>query len=163
MKNTTYFQKLTPQMVEAIEKSLSLSKHYKNEEVQCVHFIWGQLTNSDSSLSKAFKNMNIDTKEVELNMKKLMSELPKSDSSKEKINFSNDFTKSLEAANTWRSQNGDKYLAIDTWFLANIENEPLQSILKNSNSQEFTTNLKSTRLARKYLQNMILLRLEQTV
>lgn len=163
MKNTTYYEKLTPQMAESIEKTLSLSLHYKNKEVQCVHFIWGQFTNSTSSLSKAFKNMNIDTKEVEVNIKKIMSELPKSDSSKEKIHFSNDFTKSLEAADAWRTQHGDKYLAIDTWFLANIENEPLQSILKNSNSQEFTTNLQSTRLARKYLQNMILLRLEQIV
>ena len=145
MKNI--FEKLTHQMTEAIESAISLALHNKNAEVQSIHFIWGQLTNSNSVLSQVFNKMNIDKTAIELDIKSLTAKLPTSSSlSKEDIRLGRDFTQSLEVAESWMVQNGDSFIAVDAWILANVKNEPLKSIIgKYVDLLELSKNLESLR------------------
>ncbi|PHR55601.1 MAG: ATP-dependent chaperone ClpB [Arcobacter sp.] len=145
MKNI--FEKLTHQMTEAIESAISLALHNKNAEVQSLHFLWGQLTNSNSVLSQVFNKMNIDKTAIELDIKSETNKLPTSSSlTKESIRLSRDFTQSLEVAESWMVQNGDSFIAVDAWVLANIKHEPLKSILgKYIDLMELTKNLEGLR------------------
>jgi ATP-dependent Clp protease ATP-binding subunit ClpB len=127
MKNI--FEKLTHQMTEAIESAISLALHNQNAEVESVHLIWAQLTNSNSVLSQLFNKMNIDKTAIELDIKSEANKLPKSSQlSKENIRLSRTFAQSLEAAQAWMVQNGDSYIAVDAWLLANMKSEPMKSI-----------------------------------
>ncbi len=127
MKNI--FEKLTHQMTEAIESAISLALHNQNAEVESLHLIWAQLTNSNSVLSQLFNKMNIDKTAIELDIKSEVNKLPKSSQlSKENIRLSRAFTKSLEAAQAWMVQNGDSYIAVDAWLLANLKSDPMKSI-----------------------------------
>jgi ATP-dependent Clp protease ATP-binding subunit ClpB len=127
MKNI--FEKLTHQMTEAIESAISLALHNQNAEVESVHLIWAQLTNSNSVLSQLFNKMNIDKTAIELDIKSEANKLPKSSQlSKENIRLSRAFAQSLEAAQAWMVQNGDSYIAVDAWLLANLKSDPMKSI-----------------------------------
>ncbi|MBE0499419.1 MAG: AAA family ATPase [Campylobacterales bacterium] len=127
MKNI--FEKLTHQMTEAIESAISLALHNQNAEVESVHLIWAQLTNSNSVLSQLFNKMNIDKTAIELDIKSEANKLPKSSQlSKENIRLSRSFAQSLEAAQAWMVQNGDSYIAVDAWLLANMKSDPMKSI-----------------------------------
>lgn len=50
----TIFEKLTNQLNETIESSVSLALHNKNQEVEFVHIIWALLTNTNSLLNQVF-------------------------------------------------------------------------------------------------------------
>ena len=54
------FEKLTHQMTEMIESSISLALHNKNSEVEGIHFLWALLANSNSPLNQALIKMNVD-------------------------------------------------------------------------------------------------------
>ncbi len=128
MKNI--FEKLTHQMTEAIESAISLALHNQNAEVESIHFLWAQLTNSNSVLSQVFNKMNIDKTAIELDVKSSSGKLPKSSQlTKENIRLSRAFAQSLEAAESWMTQNGDSFIAVDAWLLANLKQEPLKSLL----------------------------------
>ena len=87
------FEKLTNNMSESIESAVSLALHNKNQEVEPVHFLWAQLTNSNSVLNQMFNKMSIDKVAIELDVKSLSEKLPKSSSiSKENIKLSRNFT-----------------------------------------------------------------------
>ncbi len=117
-------------MTEAIESAISLALHNQNAEVESVHFLWAQLTNSNSVLSQLFNKMSIDKTAIELDVKSTANKLPKSSQlTKENIRLSRDFAQSLEAAESWMTQNGDSFIAVDAWILANIKKEPLKSLL----------------------------------
>jgi ATP-dependent Clp protease ATP-binding subunit ClpB len=97
--------------------------------VESVHLIWAQLTNSNSVLSQLFNKMNIDKTAIELDIKSEENKLPKSSQlSKENIRLSRAFAQSLEAAQAWMVQNGDSYIAVDAWLLANLKSDPMKSI-----------------------------------
>jgi ATP-dependent Clp protease ATP-binding subunit ClpB len=124
------FEKLTHNMTEAIESALSLALHNKNQEVTPIHFLWAQLTNSDSVLNQMFNKMGVDKVAMELDIKSLAEKLPKSSSvTKENIKLSHDFVKTLENGIGLMTKNGDAYLAVDTYILANLNTEPFSSIL----------------------------------
>ena len=124
------FEKLTHQMTEAIESAISLALHNQNTEVESLHFLWAQLTNSNSVMSQLFNKMNIDKTAIELDIKSATSSFAKSSQlTKENIRLSRSFTQSLEAAQAWMVQNGDSFIAVDAWILANLKTEPLKSIL----------------------------------
>jgi len=145
MKNI--FEKLTHQMTEAIESAISLALHNQNAEVESIHFLWAQLTNSNSVLSQVFNKMSLDKTAMELDTKSEANKLPKSSSlTKENIKLSRAFAQSLENAESWMVQNGDSFIAVDAWLLANIKQEPLKSILgKYTDLMEFEKNLESIR------------------
>ncbi len=141
------FEKLTHNMTEAIESAISLALHNKNQEVQTGHFFWALLTNSNSVLNQMFNKMNIDKVAMELDVKSLTEKLPKSSSvSKENIRLSKNFVQTLESGAGLMTKNGDTYLAVDTYILANLKTEPFSTILpKYIDVMELSKNLEASR------------------
>ncbi|QSZ42475.1 AAA domain-containing protein [Sulfurimonas aquatica] len=141
------FEKLTHNMTQSIESAVSLALHNKNQEVELVHFLWALLTNSSSVLNQMFNKMNIDKSAIELDVKSLAEKLAKSSSiTKENIKLSRNFVSSLEGAAGLMTQNGDAFLAVDTYILANLKTEPLASLLpKYIDVSEFAKNLEAAR------------------
>ena len=124
------FEKLTNNMTQSIESAVSLALHNKNQEVVVEHFLWGLLTNHDSILSQMLNKMNVDKTAMELDIKSMAEKLPKSSSvSKENIRLSRSFMQTLEKGVGLMTNNGDNYLAVDTYILANINDEPFSTIL----------------------------------
>jgi ATP-dependent Clp protease ATP-binding subunit ClpB len=125
------FEKLTHNMTEAIESALSLALHNKNNEVEPIHFLWALLTNSDSVLNQMFNKMSIDKTAIELDVRSISEKLSKSSSvSKENIKLSRAFVQTLEAGAGLMTKNGDSFLAVDTYILANLKTEPFNGVLK---------------------------------
>jgi len=141
------FEKLTNNMTEAIESSISLALHNKNQEVEPIHFLWALLTNSSSVLNQMFNKMNIDKIAMELDVKSVSEKLPKSSTvSKESIRLSKNFVQTLENGAGLMTKNGDNFLAVDTYILANLKNEPYSSILKKYiDISELAKNLEASR------------------
>ena len=126
----TIFEKLTHQMTEAVESALSLALHNKNMEVEPVHFLWALLTNSNSVLNQAFNKMNVDKTAIELDVKSLADKLPKSSSvSKENIRISRNLVQALERGVGEMTKTGDNFLAVDTFILANLKEEPFKDVI----------------------------------
>jgi ATP-dependent Clp protease ATP-binding subunit ClpB len=147
MNTNNIFEKLTHNMTQAIESAISLALHNKNQEVQNEHFLWALLTNSDSVLNQMLRKMNVDKVAMELDVKSLSEKLPKSSAvTKESIRLSKNFVESLEKGAGLMAQNGDAYLAVDTYLLANLNTEPYASILpKYIDMLELSKNIESAR------------------
>jgi ATP-dependent Clp protease ATP-binding subunit ClpB len=125
------FEKLTNNMTESIESAISLALYNKNQEVQAIHFLWALLTNSNSLLNQMINKMNIDKIAMELDVKSLSEKLPKSSSvTKESIRLSKNFISTLENGVGYMTKNGDSFLALDTYILANIKTEPFNELFK---------------------------------
>ena len=141
------FEKLTHQMTEAIESAISLALYNKNAEVEILHFLWAQLTNSNSVLSQVFNKMNIDKTAIELDVKSETKKfVTSSQLTKENIRLSKNFAQSLESAHAYMMQNGDSFVAVDAWLLANINSEPIKPILsKYVNLVDLSKNLEAMR------------------
>ena len=141
------FEKLTHNMTEAIESAISLALHNKNQEVEVEHFLWGLLTNSGSILNQMFNKMNIDKIAIELDIKSLSEKFPKSSGiTKENIRLSKNFVQTLENGAGLMTQNGDSFLAVDTYILANLKTPPFSTILpKYIDMLEFSKNLEASR------------------
>ena len=141
------FEKLTHNMTEAIESAVSLALHNKNQEVTPVHFLWALLTNSDSVLNQMFNKMGVDKVAMELDIKSMAEKLPKSSSvTKENIKLSHEFARTLENGVGLMTKNGDSYLAVDTYILANLNTEPFSTILpKYVDVMQLTKELEAAR------------------
>ncbi|MDA7817823.1 AAA family ATPase [Sulfurimonas sp.] len=141
------FEKLTNNMTEAIESAISLALHNKNQEVESIHFLWALLTNSNSVLNQMFNKMNIDKIAIELDVKSLSEKLPKSSTvTKESIRLSKNFVQTLENGAGLMTKNGDSFLAVDTYILANLKNEPYSNILKKYiDMSELVKNIEASR------------------
>ena len=124
------FDKLTNAMNEAIQSGISLALHSKNQEVQPLHVLWGQLTNTSSLLNQAFNKMNIDKAALELEIKSEVEKYPKvSTVTKENIKLGRELVDTLQRAEGVMTQNGDNYLSVDTWLIANLDNSKIKSSL----------------------------------
>ncbi len=141
------FEQLTNNMTESIESAVSLALHNQNQEVELVHFLWALLTNSNSVLNQMFNKMNVDKTAIELDVRSVAEKIAKSSSvSKENIKLSYKFVQTLESGVGLMTQNGDKYLAVDTYILANLKTEPFATILpKYIDVREFAKNLEASR------------------
>jgi ATP-dependent Clp protease ATP-binding subunit ClpB len=141
------FEKLTNNMTESIESAVSLALHNKNQEVEPIHFLWAQLTNSNSVLNQMLNKMNIDKVAIELDVKSLSEKLPKSSTvSKESVRLSRSFVQTLENGVGLMTKNGDSFLAVDTYLLANLKNEPFLSLLKKYiDISELAKNIEASR------------------
>jgi ATP-dependent Clp protease ATP-binding subunit ClpB len=116
------FEKLTNQMMEAIESALSLALHNKNPEVHPLHVVWGLVTNTNTVLNQAFNKMGVDKTAIELELKSAVDRLPKVDNiTKESIRIGRELIQSLQNAEALATRFGDKYIAVDTWLIANID------------------------------------------
>ena len=141
------FEKLTHNLTQNIESSISLALHNKNQEVLSEHFLWALLTNSDSILNQMLRKMNVDKVAMELDIKSLTEKLPKSSSvTKESIRLSKNFVDTLEKGAGLMAQNGDTYLAVDTYILASLATEPYSLILpKYIDMLELAKNIEAAR------------------
>jgi len=141
------FEKLTHNMTQAIESAISLALHNQNQEVQPLHFLWALLTNSDSVLNQMFNKMNVDKVAMELDVKSLSAKFVKSSSiTKQDIRLSKDFVQTLENGAGLMTKNGDTYLAVDTYILANLKTEPFKTLLsKYIDVMELAKNLEASR------------------
>ena len=145
--NNNIFEKLTHNMTEAIESAVSLALHNKNQEVTPIHFLWALLTNSDSVLNQMFNKMGVDKVAMELDIKSMAEKLPKSSSvTKESIKLSHEFLRTLQNGEGLMTKNGDAYLAVDTYILANLQTTPFSEILpKYINAMDFAKELEAAR------------------
>ncbi len=117
-------EKLTHQMTETIESGLSLALHNKNPEVEPIHMVWALLTNTGSVLNQVLNKMGVDKAAIELDVVSQAKKLPTvSTVTKESIKLSQNTVRSLQNAEGVMAANGDKYLSVDTWIVANL-NEP---------------------------------------
>ena len=145
------FEKLTNQMQTAIEAALSLALHSKNQEVEPLHVVWGLVTNSDSALNQALNRASADKAALELELKSGVEKFPKvSTVSKENIKVSKSLYRTLENADGLSVKNGDNFIALDTWIIANM-NEPFfkESVGKYIDLMELRKNLEAARAGRK--------------
>ena len=141
------FEQLTHNMTQAIESSLSLALHNKNQEVEVIHFFWALLANSDSIFNQMLNKMNTDKIAIELDVKSLTAKLPTATgTTKENIRLSKNFVQTLEKAHGLMTKNGDSFLAVDTYILANLGTEPIKSLLaRYIDINELAKNLESSR------------------
>jgi len=115
-------EKLTHQMSASIESGVSLALHNKNQEVDPSHMIWALLTNSNSLLQQAFNKMNVDKAAIELEVKSVVNKLPTVSSvTKESIRLSQKLVSTLQTAEGVMTANGDQFLSVDAWIIANID------------------------------------------
>jgi len=140
-------EKLTNQMSASIESSVSLALHNKNQEVDPLHIIWGLLTNSNSLLQQTFNKMNVDKAAIELEIKSAVNKLPKVSSvTKESIRLSQKTVTSLQSAEGVMAANGDQFLSVDAWLIANIDADFIKDTIgKYVDLQEFKKTLESIR------------------
>jgi len=140
-------EKLTNQMQGTIESAVSLALHNKNQEVEPLHLLWALLSNSGSLLHQALTKMNIDKASIELETKSAVNTLPSVSSlSKENIKISQKLLRTLENAQSIMTLNGDEYLAVDAWLVANVK-EPfvVDTLGKYMDLLEYKKTLESIR------------------
>ena len=124
------FEKLTNQLSETIDSGVALSLHNKNQEVEVIHLLWALLTNTSSVLNQLLNKMNIDKSAIELEAKSYSQKLPAVSSvTKENIKLSRNLSQSLEKAEGLATKLGDKFIAIDTWLIANFDSKELKEVL----------------------------------
>lgn len=145
------FEKLTHQMTEAIESGLSLALHSKNQEVEPLHVVWGLITNTSSVLNQALNRASADKAALELELKSAVDKFPKvSTVSKENIKISKNLYRTLEAADGQSVKNGDSFIAVDSWLIANLGESFLKDTLgKYIDLMELKKNLEASRAGRK--------------
>lgn len=124
------FEKLTHQMTEMIDASISLALLNGNSEAEPIHFLWALLANSNSPLNQALMKMNVDKTAIELDVKSVANKLVSVSSvTKESIRLSRNFAHALERANAEMAVNGDAFIAIDTFLVGNLSHPPFKDIL----------------------------------
>ena len=138
-------------MTQAIESSVSLALHNKNQEVEPLHFLWALLANSNSVLNQMLNKMNVDKAAMELDVRSLSEKLPKaSNVSKENMKISKKFVASLESGVGLMTKNADSFLSVDTYIIANLQNEPFKEVLgKYLDLRELQKNLEASRAGAK--------------
>lgn len=124
------FEKLTNQLAETIDSSVALALHNKNQEVEVIHLLWALLTNTNSVLNQLLNKMNVDKSAIELEAKSYANKLTSVSSvTKENIKLSRNVVQSLEKAEGFMAKNGDSFIAIDTWLIANFDSRDLKNVL----------------------------------
>lgn len=121
---------LTDKMRSVLESSVSLAIHSKNSEVGVLHMLWALVADSGSVLNQIFNKFSIEKTAVELEIKSEISNLPTSSNvTKENVRISRELMNSLELAKGLMTSSGDKFIAVDTWLIANLNADPLKKIL----------------------------------
>ena len=140
-------EKLTNQMQGTIESGVSLALHNKNQEVDPLHIMWALLTNSGSILHQALNKMNVDKAAIELETKSLANKLPTVSSvTKENIKLGQNLIRTLQNAEGVMTANGDQYLAVDAWLMANVGESFIRDTMsKYLDISEFEKTLESIR------------------
>ncbi|EAH7597309.1 AAA family ATPase [Campylobacter upsaliensis] len=121
---------LTDSMLSNVESAVSLAIHSKNSEVVPLHLLWALAVDSTSLLSQICNKLNISKEALELELKSQIKALPTSSNvSRDNIRISNELLNSLENAKGLMSANGDSYLSVDTWLIAESKRSPIKELL----------------------------------
>ncbi len=124
------FEKLTNQLTETIDSSVALALHNKNQEVEVIHLLWALLTNTNSVLNQLLNKMNVNKVAIELEAKSNANKLPSVSSvTKENIKLSRNLLASLQNAEGLMASFGDKFIAVDTWLISNLDSSVLKEVL----------------------------------
>ena len=116
------FEKMTNQLKETLDSAIALALHQKNQEIDLIHLTWALLSDSQSLLYRVLQKMQVEIAGLELEVKSQASRLPQSSSvAKENITLSKNLMQALHSAEGLAVKNGDKFIAIDTLILANVE------------------------------------------
>ncbi len=145
------FDKMTNQFKETLDSAASLALHSQNQEITTAHMLWAMLTNSQSILNQALNKMNAQKSAIELEAKSAVENLPKSSNvNKENLSIAKDLSKALEKAQGFSVQNGDSYIALDSFIIANIKDDVFIKILgKYLDLNELKKTLESIRAGAK--------------
>ncbi|ELL0790974.1 AAA family ATPase [Campylobacter upsaliensis] len=121
---------LTDSMLSNVESAVSLAIHSKNSEVVPLHLLWALALDSTSLLSQLCNKLNISKEALELELKSQIKSLATSSNvSRDNIRISNELLNSLENAKGLMSVNGDSYLSVDTWLIAESKRSPIKELL----------------------------------
>lgn len=121
---------LTDSMLSNVESAVSLAIHSKNSEVVPLHLLWALAVDSTSLLSQICNKLNISKEALELELKSQIKALPTSSNvSRDNIRISNELLNSLENAKGLMSANGDSYLSVDTYLIAESKRSPIKELL----------------------------------
>ena len=124
------FEKLTNQLTETIDSGVALALHNKNQEVEVIHLLWALLTNTNSVLNQLLNKMNVNKVAIELEAKSYASKLPSVSSvTKENIKLSRNLLASLQNAEGLMASFGDKFIAVDTWLISNLDSSVIKDVL----------------------------------
>ena len=141
------FNKLTNQMTETIESSLSLALHNKNSEVEVIHTLWSMLINTNTPLNQVLNKLNVSNEVIILEAKSYASNLVASSSvSKENIKISRNLFELLEKSESLMSSLGDTFIAVDTFIISALETKVYKDVLgKYANLSEIKKTLETIR------------------
>ncbi|MCR4942804.1 MAG: AAA family ATPase [Campylobacter sp.] len=144
-------EELTSQMNQTLENAASLAIHNKNQQVMPLHILWALLADSQSILNQVFNKQNVSTEALLLEIKSKVQGLPTSSNvSHENVKFSKEVINSLESARALMVSLGDKFIAVDTWIVANLSISPIKEILsKFADLGEIKKELEAIRAGRK--------------
>ena len=121
---------LTDSMLSNVESAVSLAIYSKNSEVVPLHLLWALALDSTSLLSQICNKLNISKEALELELKSQIKSLATSSNvSRDNIRISNELLNSLENAKGLMSANGDSYLSVDTWLIAESKRSPIKELL----------------------------------
>ncbi|EAJ2423714.1 AAA family ATPase [Campylobacter upsaliensis] len=142
---------LTDSMLSNVESAVSLAIHSKNSEVVPLHLLWALALDSTSLLSQLCNKLNISKEALELELKSQIKALPTSSNvSRDNIRISNELLNSLENAKGLMSANGDSYLSVDTYLIAESKRSPIKELLaKFMDLNELKKELELLRAGRK--------------
>lgn len=145
------FEILTDQLIQTVESSLSLALHSKNSEVKPLHMLWAMSTDTNSILNQILNKFGVSNEALNLEIKSRISTLPTSSNvNRDNIKISLDLINSLDNAKGLMTKLGDSFIAIDTWILANLKNDPIKQILsKFVDLNEFKKELEKLRAGQK--------------
>ena len=125
------FEKLTNQMKEALDSAASLALHSQNQEITPAHIYWALLSNYQSVLNQALNKMNIQKEAIELQARSEVDKLPKSSNvAKENLSLSKELTSALNFAQGEATKNGDSFIAVDMFLIANLKENAFVAIFK---------------------------------
>ncbi|MDD6056297.1 MAG: AAA family ATPase [Helicobacteraceae bacterium] len=140
-------ERITNNLQETLDQAASLAVHNKNQEVETLHLFWAMLTNTNSLLNQALNRINADKSVLELEIKSLANTLPKiSNASRDNLKMSKELISAFEAAEGIAVSSGDSFIALDTFILANLQNDKIKKVFaKNLDIAELKKVLESMR------------------
>lgn len=145
------FEKLTNQLKETLDSAAALALHNQNQEINMAHMFWALLTNTQSVLNQALNKLNINKAPIELEARSVADKLPKSSSvAKENLSISKNLSDALAKAQGEATRNGDSYIAVDNFIIANLTDSVYKEIFgKYLDSSELKKTLESIRAGTK--------------
>ena len=124
------FNELTSMSQDLIDSAISLAIGNKNPQVVPLHMLWALSADSNSLLNQILNKVNVSKEALVLDIKSHADKLPQSSNvSKNNIQISNELIDSFERAKAVMIGLEDKFIAVDSWIIANLDSEPIKGIL----------------------------------